>query len=336
MSVLEFKKDLLDAILDLLWKQWTQLGVAGQIAAGSSSVLDPEALLIFSARFARFDQRLYDLVIDWVRCNGESINLPRLKALLKRWPGADVKSLGFIAASADLKKWSVLAKLLLPKDKIAVETMFSDPDGTGNDFAPEPDETALRYGFRRSRYVPGNKVMPFPQSGIATLLLRLRGVFGMSARAEAVLTMLNKDFCRIQDVADAGGFSWKASSDVLNELCTSGIAETLDRNQRGRTYFLKDAKTVRLLFGVGAVNFPDWPTIFEMLSAVWECVDNPRLAEVSEKTAQGELRRVFAQKINDRMQNCGLDPLSKLSAGSVTTLPELLRELDRSDFSADR
>ena len=329
MSVIEFKKDLIDAILDLIWKQWTQLGIAGQVAVASTRVLDPEALLIFSARFARFDQRLYDLVIDWLQCNGESINLPRLKAVLKRFPEADKRSLGFIAASVKLKKWNVLVKSLLPDEEVVVETMFFAPDGSANDFTPHPDETALRYGFRRNRYVQGNKVMPFPKDGTAALLLRLRGAFGMSARAEAVLAMLNKEFCRIRDVADAGGFSWKASSDVLNELCASGVATTLDKTKRGRTYFLKDPQAMRSLFGVDHVVFPDWPTIFEMLHVLWECLGNPHMNEVSEKTASGELRRVFAQKIGDRMQGCGIDSLSKLAAESVTALPELLRELDR-------
>ena len=336
MSATEFKRDLLDAILELLWKQWTQLGAAGQIGADSTLVLDPETLLIFSARFARYDQRLYDLVIDWLQCNGESINLPRLKAVLKRFPDADRRSLGFIAASVKLKKWNVLAESLLPKGEVAVETMFFDPDGSGNDFILHPDETALRYGFRRNRYVQGNKVMPFPKDGTAALLLRLRGAFGMSARAEAVLAMLNREFCRIQDVADAGGFSWKASSDVLNELCASGVATTLDKTKRGRTYFLKDPQAMRSLFGVDHVVFPDWPTIFEMLHVLWECLGNPHMNEVSEKTAQGELRRVFAQKIDDRMQGCGIDSLSKLSAESVTVLPGLLRELDRPNLTPPR
>ena len=322
MSVNKFKQELLNAILELLWKQWTQLGVAGQINAHDNFVLDPEALLIFSAHFARYDQRLYDLVIDWLQCNGESINLPRLKALLKGFDNTDRKSLGFIAASVKSKKWQPLAKSLLPKDD-EVETMFF-----GNDFVPHPDETALRYGFKRNQYVPGNKVMPFPVKGNASLLLRLRGAFGMSARAEAILTMLNKEFCRIQDVADAGGFSWKAASDVLNELCTSGVAVTLDKNKRGRTYFLKDASAIRSLFGVDTVNFPDWLTVFEMLSVVWKCINNPRLAEVSEKTASGELQREFTQKIGDLLQNCGITSLSKLTAESMLSLPEIVQTIN--------
>ena len=322
MSVRKFKSDLLDSILELLWRQWTQLGVAGAVNIKDDWVLDPEALLIFSAHFARYDQRLYDLVIDWLQCNGESINLPRLKALLKRFDHADRKSLGFIAASVKSKKWQPLAKSLLPKDS-GVETMFF-----GNEFVPKPDETALRYGLKRNQYVQSNKVMPFTSTGNASLLLRLRGAFGMSARAEAILTMLNKEFCRIQDVADAGGFSWKAASDVLDELCTSGVAVTLDKSKRGRTYFLKDTVAMHTLFGVSTVRFPDWLTIFEMLSVVWECISNPRLAEVSEQTAVGELQREFAEKVNDRLQNCGIELLGKLTSESVLTLPVILSALN--------
>ena len=322
MSVRKFKSDLLDSISELLWRQWTQLGVAGAVNSKNDWVLDPEALLIFSAHFARYDQRLYDLVIDWLQCNGESINLPRLKALLKRFDHADRKSLGFIVASVKSKKWQQLAKSLLPKDS-GVETMFF-----GNEFVPKPDETALRYGLKRNQYVQSNKVMPFASTGNASLLLRLRGAFGMSARAEAILTMLNKEFCRIQDVVDAGGFSWKAASDVLDELCTSGVAVTLDKSKRGRTYFLKDTVAMHTLFGVSTVRFPDWLTIFEMLSVVWHCISNPRLAEVSERTAVGELQREFAEKVNDRLQNCGIVPFSKLSSETVLTLPVILSALN--------
>ena len=318
----KFKQELLDAVLELLWKQWTQLGIAGQINTSDNFVLDPEALLIFSAHFARFDQRLYDLIIDWLQCNGESINLPRLKALLKHFPHADRNSLWFITASVKLKKWNAFAKQLLPEN-VEVEPMFFE-----NDFVPHPDETALRYGFKRNRYVPGNKVMPFPTRGNASLLLRVRGAFGMSARAEAILTMLNKEFCRIQDVADAGGFSWKAASDVLDELCTSGVAVTLDKNKRGRTYFLKDASAICSLFGVDTVKFPDWLTVFEMLFVIWHCISNPRFAEVSEKTVSGELQREFTQKINDRLQNCGITPLSKLNADFVLSLAAIVQEIN--------
>ena len=82
------------------------------------------------------------------------------------------------------------------------------------------------------------------------------------------------------------------------------------------------------LFGVDTVKFPDWLTVFEMLSTVWKCISNPRLAEVSEKTVSGELQREFTQKINDRLQNCGIASLSKLTAESILSLPEIVQEIN--------
>ena len=106
------------------------------------------------------------------------------------------------------------------------------------------------------------------------------------------------------------------------------MAVTLDKNKRGRTYFLKDASTMYSLFGVDTVKFPDWLTVFEMLSTVWKCISNPLLAEVSEKTVSGELQREFTQKIRVRLQNCGIAPLSKLNADFVLSLAAIVQEIN--------
>ena len=82
MSVNEFKIRLFRAILDLLWRQWSSLGIPGQIAGnGRDYVIDPEMLLLFSARFCRFEPRLYDLVTEWLQINESRINLSRKDAL---------------------------------------------------------------------------------------------------------------------------------------------------------------------------------------------------------------------------------------------------------------
>ena len=60
--------------------------------------------------------------IEYRNANGDN-GQARLKALLKHFDHADRKSLGFIAASVNLKKWQPLAKSLLLKDS-GVETMF--------------------------------------------------------------------------------------------------------------------------------------------------------------------------------------------------------------------
>ena len=56
MSVREFRDEYFNALLDLVWRQWTRLGISGHIASDNSPyVVDPEALLLFSSSFCRYD-----------------------------------------------------------------------------------------------------------------------------------------------------------------------------------------------------------------------------------------------------------------------------------------
>ena len=85
MSVIEFKHNFFDSLNEFLWRQWIQLGISGQPSTDAQRyVIDPEALLLFSSNFCRYDQRLYDLIIDWLNINGNFMNIQRLKAMQKK------------------------------------------------------------------------------------------------------------------------------------------------------------------------------------------------------------------------------------------------------------
>lgn len=324
-----YKRELLDAILDMLWKQWTHLGVAGQINDPDNTfVLDPEALLAFSSSYARYDQRLYDLIIDWLQLNGERINIPRLKAVLKNVTGTNKKSLGVMAGSIKLKKWQAFAQTLRPPAVNSMEALFLSISGTDNDFIPHPDETAIRYGFNRNRYTVSNKAVLSPMTNPGTLLLRLRGAFGLSARAEAILAMLNQEFCRVQDIADCGKYSWKTANDVLEELYTSGIVVTHDNSKRGRVYFLKAPEVMSSLFGTKKIVFPDWLTVFNAIDMICKVLNNPHLTEVSERTVMAEIASAFTKKINNRLHYCRIPKLSKFSVETIIDMPEIVRNLN--------
>ena len=79
---------LLRHFLDFLWHQWSALGVAGQRDGDDDRIIDPEALLLATTRFGRYDSRLLDEVIDWLGSNGTRINLQRLRRLHDEWPVA--------------------------------------------------------------------------------------------------------------------------------------------------------------------------------------------------------------------------------------------------------
>jgi hypothetical protein len=89
-----FRAQFRQRMLDLLWRQWTALGVSGQLSPWKATPLDPEALLLVTCTVARQDARLFDAVLDWLGVNGRYVNVGRLRRMLKDYPfaGAEVYS----------------------------------------------------------------------------------------------------------------------------------------------------------------------------------------------------------------------------------------------------
>ncbi|MBN2641858.1 MAG: hypothetical protein JXR78_09405 [Victivallales bacterium] len=330
MSAIEFKQSYFDALLNLLWRQWSRLGVAGQISPQSSPyVLDPESLLLFSAYFCRYDQRLYDLIIDWLQENGGFINMQRLKTIGGKAEYDYSASLGFIASQLNPqrnRKWRKTAVELIPETTVTTP-MFLLPDGTSLEYCPHIDEAALKYGFIRNTYRYSGKVCPFPLQDCATILLQLRGIFGLSARAETILALLNKETCKIQDIAELSGFSWKSIQDVIAELSATPVVSTHEENRRGRCYFLNSPEKIRQLFETENFVFPDWGTIFNILFHIWKTVSNPRLAHLSDQTFRGEIERVFLDNTGRTFLHTRIDELKFIDADKFTLLPEILDKL---------
>lgn len=323
MSVNEFKIRLFRAILDLLWRQWSSLGIPGQIAGnGRDYVIDPEMLLLFSARFCRFEPRLYDLVTEWLQINESRINLSRLRGVLKKSHWADIASLGFMAhcvGAGGARRWKKFAADWKPAEKMEAETMFLTIDNEPNDFVRNPDPAALEYGFRRNMYERSGKAMTFPRDRDAAFLFQLRGAFGLSARAETVLALLNQKICKIQDIAEITGFVWKSVQDAAEELCVSGLVV-----KTGYRYYLNDPQAMLSIFGRKQGIFPRWDRLYDALAVLWESVSNPRLSELSEATFHGEIRQVFEEQIKDSLMDVGIPELNFMNPDKIESLPGLL------------
>ena len=332
MSAIEFKHDFFDSLCTFLWRQWTQLGVSGHISTDSQRyVIDPEALLLFSSSFCRYDQRLYDLIINWLDVNGKFINIQRLKAMKKKMLCRDDASLGVMLAIANddgkerrLKK---LAESLRPKKLSNPTPLFIDFNGQTETFSSLHDTKALQYGFIRNIYQPSGKTMHFPNTSLATFLLQLRGIFGLSARAEAVLILLGKDSCKIQDIADISGYSWKSIQDVMAELTASGIVISLEGKERGSHFYLKHTHELLMVFNQQHAVFPEWKRIFNALHHLWKTISNPVLETLSEKTFHGEIQRCFETQIGSDFLKSGIDELKFMSYSDIASLPQVLYTL---------
>ena len=328
MSVTEFSNRLGNAILSFLWRQWTSLGITGQFSSFSGHyVLDPEALLLFSSWFCRYDPRLFDLIIDWLHGNGEYISIQRLKAIAAKTTALNVPSLGYMASCLSDRKerrWQKFADDMRPATVPSPLPLFLNFEGTPCDFIRHPDDNAQKYGFLRNPYIPSFKTTFFSPTEDAAFLLQLRGAFGLSARAETILSLLSKEICKIQDIADISSFSWKSIQDAIQELCSSSLVTSHAGIKRGSTYSLAHPEQLLALFGKKAVSFPNWPAIFEALAQIWQTVSNPRLASLSPATTHGEIVQLFKEKLGDSLLAANYLPLKFLTPDNFTQLPDFL------------
>lgn len=227
--------ELVERVLDLAWSQWTDLGVRGTTTALHSWSIDPEALLLLTASLSDLDPRLRDESLDWCIANMRYISRHRLRSL---------------------------ARNLRDEDARAATTRYG--------------ATLARAGARG--WSEGAKPWPFEPTGKATLAdlrlpnlirLRLRAIFGVSARAEIfhALSWQSGEWTSSVQLATLAGYTKRNIDEEVESLHRAGLVEVVyERNRR----LVRLARRDRLEGFVGAVptRFPDWPAIMGALISV--------------------------------------------------------------------
>ena len=336
MSVKEYRESLAQAILDLLWRQWGQLGVLGSAAGNAAQmVLDPEALLVFTAWFGRNDQRLYDAAAAWLVRYSRLVSLPRLKAVCRKARVKDTRSLGYMASlvaehGGGSGSWARLAAAWMPETH-ALRNMAMEPMFTAFADVVEADARAAEFGFQRNMFLlEERKVAPGLPRGAATLLLTLRGHVGCTARAEMLLLLLLSPCCRLQELVDGSGYARASVYEAVGELLLGQVVERHALAARGGEYSLRNAQGWRSLLDTPPhCSFPRWNCLYDALGLLWNCISNPRLETLSEQTFHGELRRVMDSAARRMFLHAGIPDLARMDADCVRDLPRLLRELPR-------
>lgn len=326
MSATEYRDALLDSILGLLWRQWTGVGVAGQVASeGSACVIDPEALLLFSALFGRYDQRLYDLVSSWLVKYGLLVNPTRLKALVRQAPWADTASLAYLSAlraRVGDRRWQK-ASAGRSTGKGGLEPMFFYAKGEEPLYCREKDELAAQYGFQRAPFEYQNKLSRVLPETASTLLLRMRGMYGVSARADILMHLMHAP-ATVQQLSDISGFARSSVKEVLLELEAGNAAYAVDGGKRNTAFALVRAGELRSFFGGASSRVVKWTAVYNCLGRLWRLVSHPVLSGLSERTFMGELGLEFQEYARPRLLSCGINPLQQLTPASLERLPLVL------------
>lgn len=311
-SLTDSRANLLELMLQFLWRQWSALGVAGAARTDDDWLIDPEALLLATTVFGRYEARLFDEVLDWLRRNGRRINLQRLRNLDETWNVADR---GVLAAVADvlgdrsvLRKWTSLQS---PAEAPEVEpqALFRKSDGSPMPVFGEPDARFLRCHLLRSPlHLRGMSLAPAPDSP-ATFLFKLRALFGVTARADILAWLLSHESGHPAEIARRVGYFSKTAQLVLNEMETSGHIHSR-RSDREKHFWLRPEEWRFLLTWKDATSFPrwiGWAPLFSALTTLFAALSLPGLDAQSPSLQAIHLRKALDQVL-PALGEAGLAP----------------------------
>lgn len=302
-----FKKELSEALVELAWRQWCALGVAGHAVPSGPRCIDPEALLLFTCAEGRRDPRLFDAMLDWLAANPEAISLQRLNAMVKASDPSGAAVLGALAATlaktAGGSKWtSVVRHCPAPK---RAEPLFFFKDGRPMPSFGRPDQAFEKAGFLRGPLKSPGKLAPFRIDDPACLLLRLRAFFGVSARAEIALYLLtHPEGATPSEIAREAGYRQSTVHVTMGLMAASGFVN--GRQAGRRTLFSMDPGMASALTD-GMKQLPAWqrwPPLFLALTALRLLLESPAFSQ-AEPAVAALLLRQFMEAHMESLDQAG-------------------------------
>ena len=263
-------REVNEGLQRFLWRQWSQLGLAGEVEFQDRWVIDPEALLVFTLLFGRHDARLFDEVVDWTVRNGRLLSIQRLKNIMDaRNDGAVSRTLSALAMVVDSRdpksRWSRLAHSFT-ESEAAPESFFLDLDEKPFAVVGDPDEHFLRTGYLRSRVHLRGLSQPVPMRPLTNLIFRLRSLFGLGPRAEVLAYLLTNSDGQASVIAQATHYSRTQVQEALGGLVQADAVTAQPRGRR-RTFSTDVGRWLRLL-DLPNESLPlwvNWPQVFDGL-----------------------------------------------------------------------
>lgn len=290
---------ILDAMLDLVWSQWTTMGVSGNVPIAGKWIIDPEALVILTCHIGRYDPRVFDAMLEWLGIHQRFLNVQRLKTLNAQ---EDLSGGHLLTAVAQLlmkpssrSKWGRLADRVL-EGEVRQEPLFYLKDGRPHPHPTQSDPAFSKAGFSRQKFRARNAVMQFRPDYPANLILKLRALFGVNARCEVIAYLATHPQGNPTETATAIGYSQKAVYNVMTELYLSG---TVTRRVKGREtlYSLREKAWHPLLsFEQQKVQWLDWREVFSFLIAVWTILDDSRFQDAGDSLVLSELTLLLTRE----------------------------------------
>ena len=316
-------------MVDLLWCQWSSIGVAGHARTGDDWIIDPEALLLATTRFGRYDSRLMDESIDWLVKFGRRISLQRLQGLHRNWPGvADSRVLAAIAEvlgqQVAHRKWRVIADHAPESVPAAPESLFLSRDGSRAAHFGETDPLFAKHGLLRGKLEHRGMSRPPDPRARENLLFTLRALLGVNARAEIMAWLLTHDSGHPAAIARSTGYFSKSVQQTLNEMEDS--AQVLSVRHGREKHFRIRSKDWQFLVppATGGQNaFPRWVDWMPLFAAITRFAETLALPDID-----GKSEHLQASKLRDALD----EAMPALVRAGVTHKLQTTRDLRGADL----
>lgn len=317
----DFRSEFLERLLEVVWRQWTALGVSGHGPEWGHSVIDPEALLLFSCTIGRHDARLFDAMVEWVQTNARFINVQRIKRMLKDESFAGESVLRAVAATAETsvheKKWGRITTERTDErteGQSQGESLFFLKDRRPHPVVREEDPVFAKFGFRRNPFEARGVAQGFRPEPLSNLQLRFRALLGVNARCEILLFLLLNGRGSPRAMARDCYYSPATMGKALAEMTRSGYVISRVEG-RHRYYKLIPETWKELLVGGGLPPWVTWARLFSALEQIWLFLSREDLAERSPLVQSSFLRSILEESVLSQFDRSGIPVVF----GSVST-----------------
>ena len=318
MPTAAFSDRITNLALDLAWRLWTELGVSGWEKRTANEAIDLEPLLLFTAWIGRFDYRLLDESLDWSITNSRFSSSARLRSFTKR---ADPEAVQAFA------EYAATVRKHVPKINWPGEGQPRDIVPSRKSESPRLERPAL-------------------------MQLRMRALFGVSARSE-ILRLLLMDPPRAWSAAELASESAYGKVNVASSLEALGSAGAVQVDTVRNQFRYRLVRRTELAEFVGPLPAfqPDWPARMSLAAELVRIARDPQLGSGIARVAnivarlrerQSDLERLGLAKLapmpgqpdfNESFERWALELLSYWSGAESVDLDAVRYEVRHSEIA---
>lgn len=284
--------ELRDSLIEFLWDQWVSVGLVGNTRpADIPFVIDPEALLLATTRFARHDSRFMGEVIEWLHANDSVMSMQRIKTLTRftnRFgdPG-----------NASIPTLSAIAEEMVRSRKASWKSLI-----VSTDEYPEVSGIRNRWRVEESR----GKIFPPDTELSSAFLFRMRYLFGVNARAEILTWLLTHDCGHPALIARETEWFSKSVQAILNDLEKSGLVKVYFSERKKQFQFDRE-KWLDLLSPAQSIRWFTQPPFYHAIDEILHLLEELSTVKPNSVELQSSIiRKALGSSINVYLAGAGM------------------------------